>query len=288
MMVSDILLTIVAVFGVGAAAIHDSKTREVPDWISYSLLATGFGIRAIAALGPETASYFLSAFLGLGITYLLGTVMYYAKQWGGGDAKLIMGLGVIYATRPSFLPTTSTPFLGILFINMLLFGAVYGLLWGIILAWKNRKKFTTVAKQLLQEKRMVKTRITALVLAAITFTASFFLPDLFLRISIMTFALIILLYPYLWIYVKAVEKACLYKYLKPQQLTEGDWVEENIVVNKRIIYRAKNTGIEKEDIQKLIKARVNRVLIKEGIPFVPAFFFGLLATLLQIKIIAFP
>ena len=274
--------------GVGAAAFHDIKTREIPDWISYGMLAAGFGIRAMAALGAATMSYFFSAFLGLGATYLLGTVMYYAKQWGGGDAKIIMALGVIFATRPSFLPQTATPFLAILFINMLIFGAIYGLLWGIILAWKNRKKFTTVAKQLLQEKRMVKTRIAALVLAAVTFTASFFLPDLFLRISIMTFALLILLYPYLWIYVKAVEKACLYKYLKPQQLTEGDWVEEDILVNKRVLYKAKNTGIEKEDIQKLIKARVKQVLIKEGIPFVPAFFFGLLATLLQIKIIAFP
>ena len=96
-----------------------------------------------------------------------------------------------------------------------------------------------------------------------------------------------MLYPYLWVYVKAVEKACLYKYVKPRQLTEGDWVEEDILISNRVIYKAKNTGIEKEDIQKLVKARVKKVLIKEGIPFLPPFFLGTAAAVLQLNILTF-
>ncbi len=286
MVALDILLAGVAVIGLGAATIHDLKTREVPDWISYSLIAAGFGIRLIGALGQEKWSYFFMAFIGLGVTYLLGSLMYYAKQWGGGDAKIMMALGVIFATRPSFLPQSITPFLGVLFVNILLFGAVYGLAWGVILAWKHRQKFTVAAKQLLQEKKMIKIRIYAIVLAIIVFTLAFLMSDLFVRISLMTLALLILLYPYLWMYVKSIEKACLYKYLKPQELTEGDWVEGDVLVNKRVIYKVKNTGVEKEDIQKLIKAKVKRVLVKEGIPFIPPFFLGTLATLLQINILA--
>ncbi len=288
MVIVDLLIAVLAVFGLGAATIHDLRTREVPDWITYGLIAGGFGIRLLAALGPEEWSYFFMAFVGLGVTYLLGSTMYYAKQWGGGDAKMMMALGVLFATRPSFLPAATAPFLGVLFVNILLFGAVYGLVWGVSLAWKHRQKFTKAAKQLLIEKKMMKMRMIAIVIAAIVFTTALVIPDIFLRMSIMTFALLILLYPYLWIYVKSVEKACLYKYVKPQQLTEGDWVDEDVKIKRGItIYKAKNTGIEKRDIQKLINARIKKVLVKEGIPFIPPFFLGTVATLLQLNIVTF-
>ncbi len=283
----DIFLASMAVIGLAAATIQDVRTREVPDWITYGLIGAGFGLRLIGALGNEPWSYFFSAWLGLGITYLLGSLMYYARQWGGGDAKMMMALGVLFATRPSFIADTGIPFLGVLFINILLFGAIYGLAWGVMLAWKHRKRFTQVAKTLLQEKKMISIRIYAIVLAGIAFGIALLIDDLFIRLSTMTLALLILLYPYLWIYVKAVEKACLYKHLRPQELTEGDWVEQDVIVNKRVIYKIKNTGIEKADIQKLIKARVKQVMVKEGIPFIPPFLLGTLATLLQINILTF-
>ena len=111
--------------------------------------------------------------------------------------------------------------------------------------------------------------------------------DLFIKITIMTFSMIILLYPYLWIYVKAVEKACLYRVITPRQLTEGDWVEENIRVKGKMIYKRKNTGIEKADIQRLISANIKKVIVKDGIPFLPPFLLGTLATLLQLNIFSF-
>ena len=58
-------------------------------------------------------------------------------------------------------------------------------------------------------------------------------------------------------------------------------------MNKRVIYKVKNTGIEKEDIQKLIKAKIKEVLVKEGIPFIPPFFIGTILTVLQWNILNF-
>ncbi len=283
----DYILASMAVIGLTAATIQDLRTREVPDWVTYGLIGAGFGVRLIGALGNEPWFYFFSAWLGLGATYVLGSIMYYARQWGGGDAKMMMALGVLFATKPAFIPETGILFLGVLFINILLFGAVYGLAWGILLAWKHRKKFTQVAKALLQEKKMVSIRIYAILAAGIVMSLAFLMDDLFIRLSTMTLALLILLYPYLWIYVKAVEKACLYKQLKPQELTEGDWVEQDVIINKKVIYKMKNTGIEKTDIQRLIKAKVKQVTVKEGIPFIPPFLLGTLATLLQINILTF-
>lgn len=286
-MMLDYILASMAVIGLAAATIQDLRTREVPDWVTYGLIGAGFGVRLIGALGNEQWFYFFSAWLGLGATFVLGSLMYYARQWGGGDAKMMMALGVLFATKPAFIPETGILFLGVLFINILLFGAVYGLAWGILLAWKHRKKFTQVAKALLQEKKMVSIRIYAIIVAGIVMSLAFLMDDLFIRLSTMTLALLILLYPYLWIYVKAVEKACLYKQLKPRELTEGDWVEQDIIINKKVIYKMKNTGIEKTDIQRLIKAKVKQVTVKEGIPFIPPFLLGTLATLLQINILTF-
>ncbi|HLC72957.1 MAG TPA: A24 family peptidase [Candidatus Nanoarchaeia archaeon] len=287
MVTLDILLASVAVLGLGAATIHDLRTREVPDWITYSMIIAGFGIRIIGALGPESWQYIASAFIGLAITYALGSVMYYAKQWGGGDAKMMMALGVLFATRPDFVRETAMPFLGEIFINILMVGALYGLLWGFVLAWKQRKKFTLVARQMLQERKMIKIRMIAIGGAVAIMFVAFNVQDVFIKITIMTFSLLVLLYPYLWIYVKSVEKTCLYKYVTPKELTEGDWVEEDILVNKRVVYKVKNTGIEKEDIQKLIRAKVKRVLVKEGIPFIPPFLIGTVLALLQISFLNF-
>src|SRR3989344_4137454 len=200
MVTLDILLAGVAVLGLSAATIHDLRTREVPDWITYSMIMAGFGLRAIGALGPESWQYFISAFIGLAITYLLGSIMYYAKQWGGGDAKMMMALGVIFATRPEFVQASTMPFLGEIFINILIFGALYGLLWGFILAWKNRKKFTAAARELLQEKKMIRTRMIAIGCAVIIMFIAFKIGDIFIKISVMTLGLLVLLYPYLWIY----------------------------------------------------------------------------------------
>ncbi|MDP1694698.1 MAG: A24 family peptidase [Candidatus Woesearchaeota archaeon] len=283
----DILLAGIALLGLGAASWHDLKTREVPDWITYGLIFSGLGIRFIAALGPESWVYFFSAVIALGITYLLGSLMYYTKQWGGGDAKMIMALGVIFSTRPAFVAPSIMPFLAILCINIIIVGALYGLIWGILLSWKHRKKFTERARELLQEKRMLKMRIIAISCAIVIIAAAFLVQDPFLRIGILTAGLMVLLYPYLWVYIKAVEKSAMYKHVKPQQLTEGDWVEKDILVNKRVIYKVKNTGIEKEDIQKLIQAKVKEVLVKEGIPFIPPFFLGTILTILQWNILNF-
>jgi hypothetical protein len=76
---------------------------------------------------------------------------------------------------------------------------------------------------------------------------------------------------YLWIFIKIIEKVCMLKYVTPDKLTEGDWIVKEIRVNGQYITGPKDLGIEKKQIEKLKKLKVRRVLIKEGIPFVPSF-----------------
>ena len=74
------------------------------------------------------------------------------------------------------------------------------------------------------------------------------------------------------------------KYVKPQQLTEGDWIAKDIKIQGKYITGPKDLGIEKNKIRKLIelykKGKVKKILIKEGVPFVPSFFAAYVVTLM--------
>ena len=91
-MISYILIT-AGLIGLLIATMTDIKTREVPDWLSYSLIVIGLGVRLIYSLFEWNFSYVLFGFIGFGIFFLIALFMYYTKQWGGGDSKLLMGLG---------------------------------------------------------------------------------------------------------------------------------------------------------------------------------------------------
>ena len=80
------------------------------------------------------------------------------------------------------------------------------------------------------------------------------------------------------------------KYVDPEKLTEGDWIVNDVLVGGKRICGPKDLGISLEQIGHLIKLKhkkkIKKVLIKEGIPFIPAFFLGFIVTLiLQEKII---
>ena len=279
MVVADIILIVFALLATGVAALVDLKTREVPDWVSYGLIISAIGVRAMHTVVARDPHYIGYAFVGLFSMYLFGMVMFKTKQWGGGDAKLIMGLGIVFATKPYFIEPSQIPFLLILLINILLVGAIYGLFYGAFLAVKNGKKFTKGMQQILRQKKVLRTRTIAISIAIPLLIMAFIIKTSMFRLSLIALAALIILYPYLWIFIKTVEKVCLYKTVPPSKLTEGDWVEQDITINKKVIYKQKNTGIEREDIQKLIKAKIKKVLVKDGIPFTPTFLLGMLLSL---------
>src|SRR3989338_7375332 len=76
------------------ATYTDLKTREVPDSLNYGLLFAALGLRGIWAV-EEGWTFFLSGILGAAAAFLLASVLYYTRQWGGGDAKLLLALGAV-------------------------------------------------------------------------------------------------------------------------------------------------------------------------------------------------
>lgn len=265
------------------ASISDLKTREVPDWLNYGSIGVGIGFNLIFSLVYADYSFIGRSLTGLGITFVLAYLLFYTGQWGGGDSKALMGIGALLGLDWKFYKLDSMPFIFSFLINILIAGAAYGLLWTIFLAVKNRKKFEKEVKSILNKKNVKRIKIVLLAFALIALAASFFPLQFNYKILIFGFAIIFYSTFYIWILTKAVERSCMQKYVLPSKLTEGDWIVNDIKIGGKRICGPKDLGIEKKQIEELVKyyklGKIKKVLIKEGIPFVPSFLIGYAVTL---------
>ena len=103
--------------------------------------------------------------------------------------------------------------------------------------------------------------------------------DSITKLSLFGISLSILIILYFWIYIKSVEKSCMYKKVKTSELIEGDWITKNIYKNKKLILKIPDYGITKTQIRLLKKHNIKNIEIKQGIIFTPSF---LIATVLSL------
>jgi len=73
------------------AAIQDIKTREVSNWLNFSLIAFALAYRAFYSISKKDPKFFILGVLGFIIFFILAHVFYYGRAFAGGDAKLLMG-----------------------------------------------------------------------------------------------------------------------------------------------------------------------------------------------------
>tara|TARA_Y100000310_G_C20653090_1_gene800546 strand:- start:996 stop:1664 length:669 start_codon:yes stop_codon:yes gene_type:complete len=200
--------------------------------------------------------------------------MYKTRQWGGGDAKLIMALGVVFSQYPTdlltwFLPTLDLPFfVGTFFVNVLIAGLVYSLFMSVGLAIKHKKRFIKEMKKRMGTARKIRLLLGGVsVLIILGWFVSQNLPLLVVGI---TFALLYL-FCYLFLFLKAVEASCMIVAIPPSKLQEGDWILQTIKKGKKILYNKQSLGVTKQEIQLLKQNKIKSIIIKKGIPFVPSF-----------------
>ena len=272
----EIIFLIVGLFAVFFASITDLKKREVPDWLSYGLIVGGLGMRIITSVSLSEWSYLLWGLFGFGVFFLVSNVMYYTKQWGGGDSKLLMGIGAVFGNG-LMIQGLSVPsgwsFPLVFLLNVLLVGAVYGIFFTMGLAVKNWR---------LLVKSLKKARKGVLKLSWIVFIFVSVLSFLLLRGwfgIVVAFGLFFLLLVHALFFVHLVERVSLEKWIDVASLTEGDWVLSEVKVGGKTLCKPSDIGLEKHQIELLKRYGVKKVLVKEGIPFVPSLFFALLVTL---------
>jgi Flp pilus assembly protein protease CpaA len=257
-------------------SLFDIKTREVPDWLNYSLIAFAVGSSLILAIYYGYSHIIVNALIGLGVGVAIGLLMFYTGQWGGGDSKLIMGLSALMGFSFSEF-NTGVPLFFVFLINILLVGAIYGLSFSLVKALTNYNGFKQAAEEKLRSKKIFWVRVVLLIIAIAALV--FLLASRSVESGIaFGLALSLFLFFYLWVFVETVEKTCMIKKIKLSQLTEGDWIVGNVMKNKKILLKPSKTGITLKQMELLKKHRMREITIKIGIPFVPSFLVAYILT----------
>lgn len=291
--ISDIFLFSLAFLWLIAASITDLRNRNVPNWLSFSLIAIAFSVRAIASVITLQADYFLYSLASFAIFFILANLFYYTRTFGGGDVKLLMALSVVFATTPSFIKsffighfvgygyigyTGNFSFLLSFILNILVIGAVYGFLFSVFFSIKNRKAFLIKFKNINKEKKMLLGKLCCLIIGILFFISAIFFNNSFSGFFIL--AIIFLCMPYLYIAIKSVD-AIMIKKVNPNKLSEGDWLLRKIKLKNKgkiITIKPNVHGLSEEEIALLRKAKKS-VKIKYGLPFVPVFLIALICSL---------
>jgi Flp pilus assembly protein protease CpaA len=256
----------ICVFILAIGTFTDFKIREVPDWLNYSGIAAGLGLRLIWSFYSFDWSFIIEGAIGLGVFSGIAVAMFYLGQWGGGDAKIMMALGALLGLKFD-ISNIAVAFL----VWSVVVGGAYGLVWSVGLALRNWAEFRKKYSELRVKRNFARAKMFVVGIAIVSLIASFFISEIYFKLLLVTLAMIIFFTYHLILFVKSVEFCCMYKTVSPKELTEGDWIAKDINVKGRRICGPKDLGIEKKQINDLIKLKIKKILIKVGIPFVPSF-----------------
>ncbi|MFO7927420.1 MAG: A24 family peptidase C-terminal domain-containing protein [Halobacteriota archaeon] len=142
------LLRLLAVPVFAWAAYRDLRTRRVPNWTWYPLVAVGvvalvWDLLTLADLtGIQRRLFAIQAIVSLGFVAPLGYVFWRIGGFGGADAKAIITLAVLFPVYPTYYalggayPVYDAP-LGVFSFTILSNTVLVGLLYPVALAVRN-------------------------------------------------------------------------------------------------------------------------------------------------------
>ncbi len=281
------LITGTTTFLLVLASYSDLKTGEIPEKITRGLIAVNVIIAAICSIYLVNPSFLFTSLLVGAAFFVIGYLMFYLGEWGGGDVKLLAGIGCSLGLLASMNYFTGIPYVlyreGIFpyyidyFVNLAIASSPYVIVYSLILGLMKPGVFRAFT---IQFKK--KTSI------AILFSS--FLPSLLtLNYDIPRLALIYLSIPLLVLislYIKAVEEVALQKEIAVNELREGDILASDLVVEgKKIAGRRNMEGVNGKqviEIQKLASEGkiLGKITVRWGIKFAPILFIAFLLTLL--------
>jgi Flp pilus assembly protein protease CpaA len=271
----NIFLMSIAVFWMIVASIQDFRKREVENWWTFSLIVFGLAFRAFLSLEKGDYWYFAWGLIGLAGGFIAANIFYYARMFAGGDAKLLMALGVILPLSLDWIVNVQ---LIIFFLILFLFaGAIYGFVYSFVLTVIYFKNFK---KEVVSQFKKYRLLIIGVEVLALVFIFIFYF---FENIIGFILSFILLLTPFLLIYAKAIEECCMIKLVNVKELTLGDWLYKAVKVGKRVI-RPNWEGLNEKELALIQKNYKKKIFVKQGLPFIPAF---LIAFIILIFIIYF-
>jgi len=246
--------------GIIIASLQDLKRREVDNWLNLFLLISGFVFIFYKAIFEKDISLIFQAGFALVIMFALMNLFYYGRVFAGGDAKLLVAMTVFFI-GVDFNATLIN--IGIFIFFLLFSGSIYGLIYSIVLYFKDFKKVNKEIKEGFSNlwiRYIILLGFVVLLLGFLYYV--FFLLGVFLIFS-----------PFLYVFVKGLEDISMVRDISGKELREGDWLVNDVRVGKKTI-KADWDGLSLEDIKLLSNKK--KVKIKDGLPFVPAFLIAFL------------
>ena len=268
------LLMLVVLAALLVSSYIDLKSRKVPDWISYGLIFAGLGLRLIDSISISSYGPILYGIIGLAVTFALALLMFYTGIWGGGDSKILMGLGAVIGLDKF----TTISFLVLFIFASFIVSGIYGIFYALYLASKHWKSFKMEFGEIRHKQNVRRARIAAIISVILSIILFFVLDHLY-GLFIMLLAAMAYLTVQSWIFMKAIEKSCLINEKDVDDLVEGDWIVKVVIVKNKKICGPKELGLTKHQIGLLKKYRIKKVIVKDGIPFVPSFLIAYLISL---------
>jgi len=239
------------------ASVQDVKTTFVANWLTYSLIVFGLVYRLFYSLFSGMWDFFIFGLAGFVVFFVLAHVFYYGRVFGGGDAKLLMGLGVVLPYN-DFVELGY--FAGLFLVLFFVVGGLYSLIASGVLITRRWRRFK---KEIV--KSWKKDGSWVWLSVPIAFVLLFFVWGNWLGII---GVVLIGLLPFLYVVVKALDE-CMIVSKSGDELLEGDWIVKDVVVKGKKISKTVH-GLSLEDIE-MLKKSGKRVLVKEGVAFVPVF-----------------
>ena len=262
--------------GSAIAGIWDLKTTEIPDQIPHIMIAIALITYGIQSYVESNYWIMLNSIIVGSSLFAFGFLMYYFGQWGGGDAKLLSAIGFLLPTAPDGFASSIFPFPLSFLFNLFLVGAVYMMVYALVIALSNRKIIDTFVSD-------VKSSTNVLLLGSITIFIVFLLLNLFIAKTFyisagMDLLIIDSIFPLaatiaiflIWKFAKAVEETGFKRKIPITKLKIGDVPLESKLWE----------GITEKEFRKIKKSGKKSIWIKEGVRFAPSFILALIFTLL--------
>lgn len=245
------------------ASVQDIKEREIDNVLNFSILIFGLVYGAFRSILSHNYFILLYAVLGF-LTFLaIGNLFYYSRMFAGGDAKLLIALGPFIFAGSSLITNFEYTFYFILLF--LLVGSVYGIIYSASISLRNFNSFSKYFKKEFFRRRILF--IVFFIFFVGFLIAGFYIDKILFFVSMMFF-----IFPILFSYARAAEKSGMIKEINYKNLREGDWLYKAVKIRSKMI-KPSWEGLSKDDISAIKKAKKN-VVIREGIPFVPAIFIA--------------
>ncbi len=250
--------------GIIVASMQDLKRREVDNWLNLFLLISSFVYVFYGAVLTRDFDIIFHAGFLLLVMFIVMNLLYYGRVFAGGDAKLLFSMTVFFMGL-TFIESVVN--IGIFVLFLMISGSFYGLAYSGVLWFNNRKKVNVEMKRVAQGlgiKYWILGPVVLMLLGFVNF--------LFFLVGILLFV-----FPFLYVFAKGLENVSMIREVSGKELREGDWLVKNIMLRKsevggRRVIKADWNGLSLEDVESLKGRR--KVLIKEGLPFVPAFLFA--------------